>query len=150
MPNGKPAGVRCVQLDDDNLCKLFGTPQRPAVCGDFDFDGVITGSDLGTLLSAWGSCEVPPCATVDGCDDGDDCTTDYCSDGNCVHLAAQFCGVCGVPEAGSCYESNGSPGCSEQDCCDAIGEADPYCCVISWDGSCRNKANSGDYPECDG
>lgn len=33
MPDGKPAGVRCVQLDDQNLCKLFGRPERPAVCG---------------------------------------------------------------------------------------------------------------------
>jgi uncharacterized protein len=33
MPNGKPAGVRCVQLTDDNRCKLFGLPERPAVCG---------------------------------------------------------------------------------------------------------------------
>jgi uncharacterized protein len=33
MPDGKPAGVRCVQLTDDNLCKLFGSTERPAVCG---------------------------------------------------------------------------------------------------------------------
>ncbi len=32
MPGGKPAGVRCVQLSDDNRCKLFGKPERPAVC----------------------------------------------------------------------------------------------------------------------
>jgi hypothetical protein len=32
MPQGKPAGVRCVQLTDDNRCKLFGQPDRPAVC----------------------------------------------------------------------------------------------------------------------
>lgn len=35
MPNGKPAGVRCIQLDDDNLCRLFGKPERPKVCGEF-------------------------------------------------------------------------------------------------------------------
>ncbi|MDT8991043.1 YkgJ family cysteine cluster protein [Curvibacter sp. APW13] len=33
MPNGKPAGVRCVQLSDDHRCKIFGQPERPAVCG---------------------------------------------------------------------------------------------------------------------
>ncbi|KNZ32815.1 MAG: hypothetical protein AD742_09745 [Methylibium sp. NZG] len=33
MPQGKPAGVRCVQLDADLRCLLFGSPQRPAVCG---------------------------------------------------------------------------------------------------------------------
>lgn len=32
MPNGKPAGVRCVQLTSDNRCALFGQPERPAVC----------------------------------------------------------------------------------------------------------------------
>ena len=32
MKNGKPAGVRCVQLGDDNLCRLFGLPERPTVC----------------------------------------------------------------------------------------------------------------------
>jgi uncharacterized protein len=32
MPEGKPAGVRCVQLDEQLRCKLFGDPRRPAVC----------------------------------------------------------------------------------------------------------------------
>ena len=32
MPQGKPAGVRCIQLTEDNRCKLFGHPDRPAVC----------------------------------------------------------------------------------------------------------------------
>jgi Fe-S-cluster containining protein len=32
MPQGKPAGVRCVQLTEDNRCKLFGLPERPAFC----------------------------------------------------------------------------------------------------------------------
>lgn len=32
MPGGKPAGVRCIQLTDDNRCRLFGRPERPAVC----------------------------------------------------------------------------------------------------------------------
>jgi hypothetical protein len=32
MPLGKPAGVRCIQLDSANLCALFGKPERPAIC----------------------------------------------------------------------------------------------------------------------
>jgi len=32
MPNGKPAGVRCVQLDDNLRCRIFGQPERPVVC----------------------------------------------------------------------------------------------------------------------
>lgn len=33
MPGGKPAGVRCIQLADDNRCLIFGQPERPAFCG---------------------------------------------------------------------------------------------------------------------
>jgi uncharacterized protein len=33
MPNGKPAGVPCVQLTADLRCALFGKPERPAFCG---------------------------------------------------------------------------------------------------------------------
>lgn len=32
MPDGKPAGVRCVQLDEQNACRIFGMPERPQVC----------------------------------------------------------------------------------------------------------------------
>lgn len=32
MPDGKPAGVRCVQLTEDNRCLLYGSPDRPEVC----------------------------------------------------------------------------------------------------------------------
>lgn len=33
MPQGKPAGIRCIQLTDDHRCRLFGQKERPAVCG---------------------------------------------------------------------------------------------------------------------
>ncbi|MCJ0765613.1 YkgJ family cysteine cluster protein [Variovorax terrae] len=33
MPQGKPAGMRCVQLGEDSRCLIFGSPLRPAVCG---------------------------------------------------------------------------------------------------------------------
>lgn len=32
MPQGKPAGMPCVQLDTNGLCRLFGNPERPAFC----------------------------------------------------------------------------------------------------------------------
>lgn len=32
MPEGKPSGVRCVQLTGDNKCRLFGKPERPKFC----------------------------------------------------------------------------------------------------------------------
>ncbi len=35
MPNGKKAGERCINLSDDNLCKIFGRKDRPEVCENF-------------------------------------------------------------------------------------------------------------------
>ena len=32
MPQGKPAGIRCIQLTEQGLCQLFGLETRPAVC----------------------------------------------------------------------------------------------------------------------
>lgn len=32
MPEGKPAGVMCVQLDEAMNCKIFNSPLRPKVC----------------------------------------------------------------------------------------------------------------------
>ena len=32
MENGKPAGVRCVNLDENNMCVIFGKENRPKVC----------------------------------------------------------------------------------------------------------------------
>jgi len=32
MPAGKPAGVRCLQLDDASRCAIFGQPARPSCC----------------------------------------------------------------------------------------------------------------------
>ena len=33
MPNGKAAGVPCINLDSEMRCKIFDSPDRPKVCG---------------------------------------------------------------------------------------------------------------------
>lgn len=43
MPNGKPAGVRCIQLSDDLSCKIFNSPERPKVCGGFKAEKLFCG-----------------------------------------------------------------------------------------------------------
>lgn len=45
MPHGKPAGVACVQLDDAGRCRLFGLPERPAVCCSLQPSLEMCGSD---------------------------------------------------------------------------------------------------------
>ncbi|NEX60645.1 YkgJ family cysteine cluster protein [Noviherbaspirillum galbum] len=44
MPSGKPAGVRCVQLDGDNRCMIFGKPERPSVCKSLQPDTDMCGT----------------------------------------------------------------------------------------------------------
>ncbi|MBL8504814.1 MAG: YkgJ family cysteine cluster protein [Methylobacillus glycogenes] len=45
MPLGKPAGQRCVQLDADNRCLIFGQPTRPAVCSSLQPSQDMCGSN---------------------------------------------------------------------------------------------------------
>ena len=43
MPNGKPAGVPCVQLTADLRCAIFGQPARPAGCGSLQPSDLMCG-----------------------------------------------------------------------------------------------------------
>lgn len=55
MPHGKPAGMPCVQLDDDYRCRLFGRPERPAFCASLrpeqDMCGVRREDALNVLMA---------------------------------------------------------------------------------------------------
>ena len=44
MPEGKPAGVRCIHLDDNHLCRLHGRPERPAFCRGWQPDPAVCGN----------------------------------------------------------------------------------------------------------
>ena len=50
MPLGKPAGVRCVQLDDGNRCRIFGRADRPAVCSSLRPSLEMCGADQAVAL----------------------------------------------------------------------------------------------------
>ena len=45
-----------------------------------------------------------------------------------------------APDSGPCGEPNGSPGCEDPDCCAAVCEADPFCCIEPWSQNCANIA----------
>ena len=51
MPQGKPAGVRCVQLGDDLQCRLFGKPERPAFCASLRPEADMCGSSAAEALA---------------------------------------------------------------------------------------------------
>ncbi len=50
MPNGKPAGVPCVQLLPDMRCAVFGKPERPAFCGGLQPAAEMCGTDRNAAL----------------------------------------------------------------------------------------------------
>jgi len=45
MPDGKPAGVRCIHLLDDYRCGIFNNPARPKVCSAFKPEPEFCGSN---------------------------------------------------------------------------------------------------------
>ena len=50
MPDGKPAGVRCIHLLEDNRCALFNQPERPKVCSDYQAETEFCGEDRDEAL----------------------------------------------------------------------------------------------------
>jgi len=58
MPNGKPAGQRCVNLTRDNRCALFGQPQRPKFCLSFRPSPDVCGDDAMEALRLIGDLEL--------------------------------------------------------------------------------------------
>ena len=44
MPNGKPAGVPCINLDENFRCRIFNHPDRPAVCASLQPSPEMCGS----------------------------------------------------------------------------------------------------------
>jgi len=65
MPDGKPAGVPCVQLDEELRCRLFGRPERPAVCGGLQPDEDMCGSSREQALRWLGHLEDQTCPQTD-------------------------------------------------------------------------------------
>ena len=57
MPQGKPAGVRCIQLDAADRCRIFGQPERPAVCVGLRPSAEMCGGSRAEALSYLGRLE---------------------------------------------------------------------------------------------
>lgn len=55
---GKPAGIPCVQLDEDYRCKIFGLPERPACCSGLQPSEEMCGMDRKYAIDFLQSLEV--------------------------------------------------------------------------------------------
>ena len=60
---------------------------------------------------------------------------------SCVDIAQANCTFCG-PGNGDCFDpnGNGTPGCDDVACCEAVCEVDPPCCELEWDAICAQQA----------
>ncbi|MFQ5461767.1 MAG: IPTL-CTERM sorting domain-containing protein [Phycisphaerae bacterium] len=47
--------------------------------------------------------------------------------------------ICG-PGAGACDVANGTPGCDDVPCCEAVCAVDPFCCDVQWDQICADES----------
>jgi len=45
MPDGKPAGVKCIHLLDDQSCAIYNNTGKPKVCTDFKAEVEFCGTD---------------------------------------------------------------------------------------------------------
>jgi hypothetical protein len=110
---------------------------------------LVAGPTFGQVCGSVGSC-VEPSATP-GCEDLDCCVT-VCGvdpvcctvawDASCALLANELCiGLCGAAASGPCNQPNGSPGCSNEACCETICALDAYCCDFEWDFTCAALAS---------
>lgn len=84
-----------------------------------------------------------------GCDDPACCNRvcevdtaccDVTWNATCAAEAGGFCNESGFPtcnlQAGDCTHNHNGPGCSNVDCCNAVCQAVPQCCIDKWDGAC--------------
>ncbi len=77
----------------------------------------------------------------DGADIPDVACTDFgfgagvlmCS-GDCMQVVTTAC----TDLDGSCCEPNGTPGCEDADCVNAVCFEDPFCCEEEWDDACAD------------
>jgi hypothetical protein len=60
MPDGKPAGIRCIHLLDDYKCAIYTYPEKPQVCTDFKAEQEFCGSSREEAMKILGSLVSPP------------------------------------------------------------------------------------------
>jgi len=154
---------------DDAACEALICSQDPFCC-DTSWDGICADAAIAqcdVCDGGGGPGDPGDCCSIQagpGCDDElceslicgflpDCCTVQW--DADCAEAAGDFCEGCdptsqACPGEGSCFVSNGTPGCDDEECCLLICAQDPFCCDTSWDGICASAATAQcDVEPCD-
>jgi hypothetical protein len=114
------------------------------ICGPDGTNNSVCGPGNGDCMAAHGT---------RGCDDANCCQTvcgndptccDVGWDDICAQEAAGLCGdgfpACGSEGVGACSAASEMPGCDNLNCCNAVCDDDPYCCIAEWDAACVTAA----------
>ncbi|HXU92220.1 MAG TPA: YkgJ family cysteine cluster protein [Gallionella sp.] len=64
MPQGKPAGVPCIQLNDNLRCKVFGKTERPDFCAGLQPSAEMCGTSREQALMWLTQLEQATCPSV--------------------------------------------------------------------------------------
>ena len=91
-----------------------------------------------TSLPAAAFCSDESCCTIVCAMDPFCCALEW--DAACVEKALETCARCGEANSGNPYQANGTPGCSDFECCEAVCAIDAFCCSTEWDTFCAEKA----------
>jgi hypothetical protein len=116
----------CCNVTWDSIC-ADAADDNCAVCGGGAGQGdccIPNGSEGCQDLS----CQQIVCASDPFC-----CSVTW--DQICADAADTSCAICN-PGQGDCCASNGSPGCENAACQDAVCAVDPFCCSTTWDAFC--------------
>lgn len=152
--------------DEPQMCDFFGSAQIFSdlwFCYEATCSGEavmsLCGSEYDTKMAVYGGCgcpgPIPLACSDDNCSAG---TTDSRVTLSVVAGQSYLIRVGGVPgplgeqgagtltvrcgedpcspAAGSCTSSNGSGGCDDASCCQAVCAVDAFCCDVTWDSFC--------------
>ncbi len=157
----------CVAVcDDDPFCctDSWDDVCAYAALGDPEADPPVPGLCVGPECGEYAagdccrvnlspSCEDKRCCNAVCAVDEFCCVTTW--DEACVQLAREEtrcgCGAdwqCGDVCAGDCCVPNFTPKCNDSTCCNAVCDADEFCCETEWDIECAIAAQG--TPECNG
>lgn len=131
----------CEQTCGDGLCDSGAGEHCGTCAADCGCSGVLecVGGSCVTCVKAevCGSLECGPAQCGSLSFDCGSCAGGlYCTNGACT----DFQPGPGCPGAGSCFSSNGSPGCTDAVCCTEVCSFDSFCCATSWDSLCASAA----------
>ena len=98
-------------------------------------------------------CDDPSCESIVCAQDRTCCDTQWGI--NCLLLALANChacipgSTCGDPAAGDCCTANGTTGCDDDACCNAVCNADSSCCSGAWTQACADAAQASPFCTCE-